>query len=152
MAVPKWHLGATVVLTGIFVALSRLVLLSWNTLWVFTYGSLIDLDHFIQWKRGKELIRGMIQNRTLNIQKEWHKTEYMTQEPPIRICHTWWGAIALVLISWFVIKSWLPAITYGVHILIDAFNDDYFKKRTFFWEVADALRFLVPKRWRYNKK
>ncbi len=155
MAVPRWHLWATIVLIGILIVLSELVLVRWDSLWVwvlvFAYGFLIDADHFAQGKRTIKVIKEIIKNRTFRFQEEWHKTEYMTQKPPIRIFHTWWGAIVLLLISWLVIKSWLPAIAYGVHLLIDAFNDDYFKKRRFFWEVPDALRHLVPKKWRYNK-
>lgn len=153
MAVPKWHLGVCVVLVGTLTALSRSALWSWHTLWIVVFGCLVDLDHCIQWKRTKLLIKGIIQTRTLELQKEWHKTEpeHLTKNPPVNICHTWLGAIALVLIAWLLIKSWIPIIAYSVHILIDCFDGGYSSQKRFLWEIPDVLGRFVPPKWRYNK-
>jgi len=154
MASPKTHLVGTVcVIVAHWIRnLTTNFSLEWHYLWVvgvsFCLGVLVDMDHFLQWRRVK-VAWNIRKERQIPFVRAWVKSFEVFDDRKANFFHTWPAAVVFLLIAWFLTRSFLPIVVYCFHILIDSFDAGYASKKNF-WEIPGVISQLVPVRARYR--
>ncbi len=143
MARPKWHIAHSIIL---LIVVCLLISLTWGKgitafLLVFGFGVLVDIDHLhpiffwnLNFRKIKNLITGNVKDLELQ-PAGW-----------VNYLHTWQTIVGVTIFS-LIIGSWLPFVSYSVHMVVDGANRANFEYPAS--PLPKAIHWLYPRCFTY---